>query len=384
MKMSRCSPRARGQPMDSAAAGGAALPLVSCLCLTYRRPQRDQHLLEEAIESFLRQTYPNKELIVLNDCPGQILSCDAPGVRVYNAPNRSNSVGEKRNLAVALAKGDVLVPWDDDDISLPWRLELSLARLGEADYYSPGIIWVARDGHLQRQPIWYFAHVASMFTRAGFRKVGGYRAISFGEDLRFDEDLRTQAHLSPYSDPQVHELPAGDLFYLYRAGASGNHLSRAHNPFRWDEIGSRPIDQGYYTLRPHWRMDYVALTRRQVEVRRLGALADRHADDVVLLVGGMPRLEATPPQLRRFPLPEALPEETDARHTERVALALEAAKMLGATHLMIGPEHGGWLTRYPAVLDYLTSEHVVLPEASRHALVFALRPTAFRKGRTTR
>lgn len=350
--------------------------MVSCLCLTYRRPQRDQYLLEEAIESFLRQTYPNKELIVLNDCPGQILVCDAPGVRMYNVPNRCNSAGEKRNLAVALARGNLLVPWDDDDISLPWRLELSAARLGDADYYSPGIIWRARDGQMQRQPIWFFAHVASMFTRAGFQKVGGYRAISFGEDLRFDEDLRTLARLSPFSDTREHELPAGDLFYLYRAGASGNHLSRAHNPFRWDEIGSRPIDQGHFTLRPHWRVDYVALTRRQVEVRRRDAAGDRDADETVLLVGGMPHMESTPPQLRRFPLPEAGLDEPATRHVERLTLALEAAMMLGGTHLMIGPEHGEWLIRYPYVLDYLMSEHVVVPDASRHALVFALRPVA--------
>ena len=40
------------------------LPAVSCICLTYGRVA----LLEEAIESFLRQDYPGvKELVVLND-----------------------------------------------------------------------------------------------------------------------------------------------------------------------------------------------------------------------------------------------------------------------------------------------------------------------------
>jgi len=346
---------------------------VSCLCLTYRRPPKDQYLLEESIESFRRQTYPNKELVMVNDCPGQILAYDAPDVRVYNLPNRCNSVGEKRNLAVALAKGELLAPWDDDDICLPWRLELSVELLGDADYYSPGMLWVVRSGQMQRQPIKYFAHVASVFSRSGFQAVGGYRAISFGEDLRFDEDLRTYTSLSPYSDTNWQELPAGDLFYLYRAGASGNHLSRAHNPFRWDEIGSRPIDQGHFTLRPHWRTDYVALTRRQVEVRRRGAAGDEDADAITLLVGGMPRLEGTPPELRRFPLLEAAEGESAADHLRRVQVALEAAVALGGTHVMIAPEHGDWLVRYPYLLDYFASEHVVLSDASRHAVVFALR-----------
>ena len=42
-------------------------PLVSCILPTYNRPPTHQHLVEEAIESFLRQTYPHRELIVIND-----------------------------------------------------------------------------------------------------------------------------------------------------------------------------------------------------------------------------------------------------------------------------------------------------------------------------
>jgi glycosyltransferase involved in cell wall biosynthesis len=52
---------------------------VSCICPTYNRPPNYQWLLEEAIESFLRQDYAEKELLVLNDCAGQELVCDAPG-----------------------------------------------------------------------------------------------------------------------------------------------------------------------------------------------------------------------------------------------------------------------------------------------------------------
>ena len=64
------------------------MPLVSCICPTYNRPPSHKYLVEEAIESFLRQTYPNKEMVVVNDCPGQDLLCDAPDVRVVNVPER--------------------------------------------------------------------------------------------------------------------------------------------------------------------------------------------------------------------------------------------------------------------------------------------------------
>ncbi|MFT4037321.1 MAG: glycosyltransferase [Thermomicrobiales bacterium] len=358
--------------IDTPTAGSA--PLISCLCLTYRRPGRDQYLLEEAIESFLRQSWPNRELIVLNDCPGQVLACDAPGVRVYNHPHRFNSVGEKRNLTIALARGDLLAPWDDDDISLPWRLELSVERLGDADYYSPGVLWVMRDGWLQPHPTWYFAHIASLFTRRGFQTVGGYRALSFGEDLRMDEDLRTLARRNQYSDPHWRELPDTDLYYLYRAGASPNHLSRAHNPFRWDEIGSRPVDPGHFTLRPHWRTDYVALAQRQA-LRRVGVRPGAPPrDDLALLVGNLPPAEAQPPDLRAFPLPEREPTESPRDHLRRVRQALESARMLEATHLWIPPQHASWLERSPLVLKWLTSRGAFLPDFSRHGLLFALTP----------
>ncbi|HEY0602798.1 MAG TPA: hypothetical protein VGD58_07800 [Herpetosiphonaceae bacterium] len=69
-------------------------PAVSCICLTYARPE----LLEEAVYSFLQQEYPGlKELIVLNDYAEQTLMFDHPEVRVINLPWRFRTVGEKRN-----------------------------------------------------------------------------------------------------------------------------------------------------------------------------------------------------------------------------------------------------------------------------------------------
>ncbi|MCL4258972.1 MAG: glycosyltransferase family 2 protein, partial [Anaerolineales bacterium] len=65
---------ARATP-KSWAAQLTAPPPVSCICPTYGRVE----LLEEAIESFLRQDYPGqKELIVLNDYAGQTLHFDHP------------------------------------------------------------------------------------------------------------------------------------------------------------------------------------------------------------------------------------------------------------------------------------------------------------------
>ena len=58
---------------------------VSCFCCTYGRPD----VLEEAIESFLRQDYEGpKELIVLNDFTQQTLHFEHPEVKIINAEQR--------------------------------------------------------------------------------------------------------------------------------------------------------------------------------------------------------------------------------------------------------------------------------------------------------
>src|SRR4051812_11161203 len=93
---------------------------VSCLCLTYGRVP----LLEEAVECFRRQSWDGpKELIVVNDCPQQTLLIDDPYVHVFNLSRRLRTIGEKRNLSVALSAYDFLLNWDDDDLYLPWRIE---------------------------------------------------------------------------------------------------------------------------------------------------------------------------------------------------------------------------------------------------------------------
>src|SRR5262245_29761012 len=115
-------------------------PAVSCICLTYARPA----LLEEAIYSFLQQDYRGtKELIVLNDYAEQVLELDHPEVVVVNVPKRLRTVGEKMNLAVALAAHDILFVWDDDDIYLPHRLRFSVAKLAaRPGFFKPDKAWM--------------------------------------------------------------------------------------------------------------------------------------------------------------------------------------------------------------------------------------------------
>jgi glycosyltransferase involved in cell wall biosynthesis len=240
------------------------MPLVSCICPTYNRSPRYQHLLEEAIASFLRQDYPNKELIVLNDCPGQELICDEPGVRVVNVAERYPSIGDKQNAAVGLARGELIAPWDDDDISLPWRLSLSVERLGDGDYFNPRCYWFLDDEGLHFDHLVGYANNASLFRRAAFEGVGGYPSKSLGADAALDAAFSGLAHVV---DPRRgdKELTRGEWFYIYRWGVSPAHMSGSGVENFYREVGKLPVAEACYHLSPHWRRDYVAETRRLLE-----------------------------------------------------------------------------------------------------------------------
>src|SRR4051812_20555321 len=94
-------------------------PLVSCLMPTRgRRP-----FVGLAVACFLGQDYGRRELVVVDDGPEPIGDLLPPDSRIrYERVPRATSLGAKRNLACELAHGDVLVHWDDDDWSAPWRL----------------------------------------------------------------------------------------------------------------------------------------------------------------------------------------------------------------------------------------------------------------------
>jgi glycosyltransferase involved in cell wall biosynthesis len=253
-----------GAPSRSARAGlgpEATLPLVSCICPTYNRPPQYQHLLEEAIASFLRQDYPNKELIVLNDCPGQELICDEPGVRVVNVAERFASIGDKLNAAVGLARGELIAPWDDDDISLPWRLSLSLERLGDADYFNPRCYWFLDDEGLHVDHSMGYANNASLFRRAAFEGVGGYPSVSLGPDAALDAALSGLANaVDPLRGDK--ELRRSEWFYIYRWGVSPVHMSGSGAEDFYVEVGKLPVVEACFHLSPRWRRDYEAETRR--------------------------------------------------------------------------------------------------------------------------
>lgn len=364
----------------------AALPLVSCICATYNRPPNHQHLLEEAIESFLRQTYPNKELLVINDAPGQELACDAPGVRIVNFPRRFATLGEKHNAGVALARGELIANWDDDDISLPWRLSLSVERLGEADYFNPGVFWYMVRGDLHEQPSRNYGHNLSLLRRTAFDAVGGYPILQRGVDKAIKAALRANRDIRWAPGPDEAELGEEDLFYIYRWGVSPHHLSATSHEDNWDRIGQRPVAPGRFVLRPHWREDYALTVRRRLAAETDHAPAApegkktkngarkraRKTADVGLYVVGKPNAGARHSGVRPFPLLKPEPGELPSRHLDRVVRAVDEAIIAGGAYLVVPREAAGWLDDSPLLVDYFATYHDLVEASAETGIIYDL------------
>lgn len=279
-------------------------PFVSCLMPTFGRLPDRRRLIEEAVESFLRQAlhYPGDrmELVILNDCAGQtielpsddwlinVANLDPAWVRravvIRNTADRAPSLGAKRNRLTRLARGDVLLPWDDDDISLPSRVLHSVAALydlppGEVqvngvgerspvyDYVNPGGYWFwnetsdglgnANGAHgLQRPGAIGYGYTASAYTREAWQTVGGNPDTSHGEDAEMDRRLRSTGK----ADTRRREAEA--WWYVYRWGV-GEHLSgNSDQNAAWRARGTRSHWQGRCVIYPHWEWPYDDLVRR--------------------------------------------------------------------------------------------------------------------------
>lgn len=100
-------------------------PLISCLCVTWKKPK----MLRRAIDCFLKQTYPNRQLVLIYedfDLPtadlinGLTPDCRIKPVKISSNPKKT--LGELRNISIESADGEYVCQWDDDDWFAPERL----------------------------------------------------------------------------------------------------------------------------------------------------------------------------------------------------------------------------------------------------------------------
>ena len=101
-------------------------PLVSCVMPTWNR----RAFIPGAIDCFLKQSYSNRELVILDDGEQPIEDLIPKDDRIhYHFENHRRITGDKRNRVNELAQGEIICHWDDDDWSGENRIEDQVKRL---------------------------------------------------------------------------------------------------------------------------------------------------------------------------------------------------------------------------------------------------------------
>ena len=103
---------------------------VSVLCVTFNR----QHLIPFIIYQFKKQSYPNDlmELIIYDDSEDRVFPNIHDDNIKYIYSNERKTLGAKRNKLNSIAKGDIIVWFDDDDYYFPDRIKDTVSLLNNS------------------------------------------------------------------------------------------------------------------------------------------------------------------------------------------------------------------------------------------------------------
>lgn len=112
---------------------GALMPLISIITPAYNA----ENFIGETIKSVQQQTYPNWELIIVDDCSKDYTSVlvndyvkEDHRIRLIKAP-QNGGVAKARNIGLENAKGEYIAFVDSDDLWKPDKLEKQLSFMKE-------------------------------------------------------------------------------------------------------------------------------------------------------------------------------------------------------------------------------------------------------------
>ena len=115
---------------EGAKAGGRPeRPMVSVIVPTHNRPE----MLAAAIRSILDQTYPNVDIVIVNDAgegvEDVVASLNRDGRITYVCHDRNRGLAAARNTGIRIARGKYIAYLDDDDLYYPDHLETLVTHL---------------------------------------------------------------------------------------------------------------------------------------------------------------------------------------------------------------------------------------------------------------
>jgi glycosyltransferase involved in cell wall biosynthesis len=238
---------------------------ISAKCITYGRVS----LLEEAIESFLRQDYPKDrcELVIVNDYPLQKLIFEHPQIKIFNLDKTFDTIGEKENFAINQCQGELIAVWDDDDIALSNHLS-NIAKFWKED--SNLLHWA--NGAFYNEPnitkLMSLGNSGIVYSKKAWEEIGKSPIENAGGDMT----LVVAIHNLGRDKVILANPPDEEVSWFYMWGGRGYHQSG-----QGTDDGSRPnvikrhcsyieqqrikglIPTGNISLFPHWNKNYKEL-----------------------------------------------------------------------------------------------------------------------------
>jgi glycosyltransferase involved in cell wall biosynthesis len=187
--------------------GEDVVKLISCIMPSKNSPE----MVERAVASYLNQTYPAREMVMLRPVG------DLRELRWKNswAVPPGLSIGELRNIACRVARGSIIAHWDDDDESSPDRLQRSVDAIDAgADIVGSSRViftngtkrWLY-DGECLTPP--YLIGGTLVYKRR-FWEMAPFEDRDRGEDTRWQHYWRTS-----FRNPKVADLRDEHLYIAH-------------------------------------------------------------------------------------------------------------------------------------------------------------------------
>jgi glycosyltransferase involved in cell wall biosynthesis len=200
--------------------------IVSAIMPTRGRPD----FAQAALRCFVEQTWVEKELIVLDDAKQPSfpdgLALDDGSVQYHRVAGLE--IGAKRNICCARASGDIIMHWDDDDYSNPFRMGDQVWRLAQSGKAVTGYCSMRfTDGPrawLFSRPD--FALGTSLCYRRDWWEQHPFPAVQVGEDGAFVDAAKAAK--------QLVVADAGDL--MHATIHAGNTSPRQLSGSNWKEL----------------------------------------------------------------------------------------------------------------------------------------------------
>jgi len=238
------------------------MKLCSCFTPTLGRPE----LIEEILMMFQMQTYPNRELLVV-DTAEQMPETEGDRWRIMHIgrllPNWRDgySMGTLVNAGIRATKGELTIRLDDDDQILPWHVEALVEALQDHQWACPYTVWDAQWGDLRlyrpyrdRRGPRDVAYAGTWaFTREAFEALGGYREDRFREEECEFRD-RLAARFGDPGDSTAGRFPMSSYVYSPNSdrvphyGQMTDQQRRAHQRQSWPP---------WPKITPRWPRNYL-------------------------------------------------------------------------------------------------------------------------------